>query len=84
MTKLLLLIRKIQAKRKGSSFTSKYKLTNLEYYEELQFIDDAISREKQLLMSAKKHMLSLRDIWIFINSLTTNILSRWDSMPLGI
>ena len=33
---------------KGSQFTSKYKLNQLVYYEEFQYIDDAIQREKQL------------------------------------
>lgn len=33
---------------KGSGFASKYKLTQLVYFEEYQFIEDAISREKQL------------------------------------
>ena len=32
----------------GSVFTSKYKLFKLVYFEEFQYIDDAISREKQL------------------------------------
>jgi len=33
---------------KGSQFTSKYKLKQLVYYEEFQYIEDAIHREKQL------------------------------------
>ena len=33
---------------KGSSFTSKYNLTELIYYEEFNAIEQAISREKQL------------------------------------
>lgn len=32
----------------GSIFTSKYKLFKLVYFEEFQYIDDPISREKQL------------------------------------
>ena len=32
----------------GSVFTTKYKLHSLVYFEEFQFIDDAIKREKQL------------------------------------
>ena len=35
-------------KGEGSLFTSKYKLTNLVYQEEFQYINDAIAREKQL------------------------------------
>ena len=33
---------------KGSHFTSKYKLKHLVYYEEFQYINEAIQREKQL------------------------------------
>lgn len=32
----------------GSVFTSRYKLTDLVYFEEFNFIEDAIAREKQL------------------------------------
>ncbi len=32
----------------GDSFSAKYKLKRLVYFEEFQFIDDAIKREKQL------------------------------------
>lgn len=32
----------------GSSFTRKYNLTKLVYYEEFQYVNDAIAREKQL------------------------------------
>lgn len=32
----------------GSEFTAKYNLKTLVYYEEFQYIDDAIAREKQL------------------------------------
>ena len=35
-------------KGEGSKFTAKYKLKMLVYYEEFQYIDDAIAREKQL------------------------------------
>jgi len=34
--------------RKGSKFTSKYNAKILVYYEEFQYIHDAIKREKQL------------------------------------
>lgn len=33
---------------KGNSFSAKYKLRHLVYFEEFQFIEDAINREKQL------------------------------------
>ncbi|MCC1485687.1 GIY-YIG nuclease family protein, partial [Winogradskyella immobilis] len=32
----------------GSSFASKYKLTKLVYFEEYQYVNEAIAREKQL------------------------------------
>jgi putative endonuclease len=32
----------------GSKFTSRYKLKMLVYYEEFQYVNDAIAREKQL------------------------------------
>ena len=35
-------------KGEGSKFTAKYKLKMLVYYEECQYIHDAIAREKQL------------------------------------
>ena len=35
-------------KGEGSKFTAKYNLKMLVYYEEFQYIDDAIAREKQL------------------------------------
>lgn len=33
---------------KGSYFTSKYKLKRLVYFEEFQYVNDAIKREKQI------------------------------------
>jgi putative endonuclease len=33
---------------KGGYFTSKYKLTKLVYYEEFDYVNDAIDREKEL------------------------------------
>lgn len=35
-------------KKEGSKFTSKYNLKILVYFEEFQYINDAIAREKQL------------------------------------
>ena len=34
--------------KEGSTFTKKYNLTELVYFEEFQYINDAIAREKQL------------------------------------
>lgn len=36
------------SERKGSFFTSKYRLKRLVYFEEFQYVEDAIKREKQL------------------------------------
>ena len=36
------------AEGEGSNFTAKYKLKKLVYYEEFQYVEDAIEREKQL------------------------------------
>lgn len=44
---------------KGSKFTSKYKLTRLVYFEEFQFINDAIAREKQLKRWHRKWKVDL-------------------------
>lgn len=34
--------------KEGSAFTKKYNITELVYFEEFQYINDAIAREKQL------------------------------------
>ena len=44
---------------KGSLFTSKYKLKILVYYEEFQYINDAIAREKQLKNWKREWKVSL-------------------------
>jgi len=41
----------------GSIFTKKYKLKYLVYYEEYQFIQDAISREKEIKNGDEKRKL---------------------------
>lgn len=44
---------------KGSSFASKYKLIRLVYFEEFQYIEDAILREKQLKNWHRKWKINL-------------------------
>lgn len=64
----------------GSKFVSKYKLKLLVYYEEFQFIEDAIKREKQLKNWHRQWKINLieeenpnwDDLWKSLAS-TTNI-----------
>jgi putative endonuclease len=56
----------------GSKFTAKYNLKTLVYFEEFQYIDDAIAREKQLKNWHRKWKLNLiekdnpnwKDLWV--------------------
>ena len=43
----------------GSAFTKKYKLTDLIYFEEYQYADQAISREKELKGWVRRKKLAL-------------------------
>lgn len=43
----------------GSVFTKKYKLKYLVYYEEYQYVDDAIAREKELKGWTRKKKIKL-------------------------
>lgn len=45
--------------RKGSSFTKKYGLDVLVYYEQFQYIGQAIQREKQIKAGSRKKKLEL-------------------------
>tara|TARA_R110002072_G_scaffold155664_1_gene306136 strand:- start:311 stop:613 length:303 start_codon:yes stop_codon:yes gene_type:complete len=59
-------------KGEGSEFTTKYNLKTLVYYEEFQFIDDAIAREKQLKKWHRQWKINLieqenpdwKDLWL--------------------
>ena len=42
-----------------NSFTSRYKVTKLVYYEEFLSIEDAIRREKQLKSGSRKNKIAL-------------------------
>ena len=42
-----------------NSFTSRYNLTKLVYYEELNSIEDAVAREKQLKAGSRKKKVDL-------------------------
>ncbi len=66
--------RHIEGKEK--SFSAKYKLKKLVYYEEFQFIEDAIRREKQLKNWHREWKINL------IESINPN----WDNLwkPLGV
>ena len=56
----------------GSIFTAKYKITRLAYYEEFQYVNDAITQEKQIKgwVSAKKLKMieSTNPDWIDISA----------------
>lgn len=45
----------------GGSFTKKYNLTKLVYYEEFQYVNDAIAREKQLKNWHRQWKINLID-----------------------
>ncbi|MFH1236683.1 MAG: GIY-YIG nuclease family protein [Parcubacteria group bacterium] len=52
--------RVLQHKKKGiEGFTKRYNLTKLVYYEEFQYIEDAIRREKQIKAGSRKNKMAL-------------------------
>ena len=57
----------------GSAFTSKYNLKVLVYYEEFQYIQDAIAREKQLKNWHRQWKINLIDMG------NPNWTDLWDS-----
>lgn len=63
-------------KGKGSNFTNKYKLKILVYFEEFQYIEDAIKREKQLKNWHRQWKINL------IESSNPNWKDLWK--PLGL
>jgi putative endonuclease len=60
----------------GSIFSSKYKLKTLVYYEEFQYINDAIAREKQLKNWKREWKISLIEE---SNPSWNNLYKRLDS-----
>ena len=64
----------------GSKFTSKYKLYLLVYFEEFQYVDDAIAREKQLKNWHRQWKINLiekenphwKNLWKNIDSETSS------------
>ncbi len=64
----------------GSNFASKYKLTRLVYFEEFQYIEDAILREKQLKNWHRQWKINLieesnpdwNDLWKPLNPETSS------------
>ncbi len=59
---------------KGGYFTSKYKLNKLIYYEEFQYINDAIAREKELKGWSRKK----KDVLIkTLNPLRDDLAHDW-------
>ena len=59
---------------KGSYFTNKYKLTKLIYYEEFEYIYDAITREKELKGWSRKKKEALIKT---MNPLWNDLASDW-------
>ena len=60
----------------GSSFTSRYKVDRLVYYEVFQYVNNAITREKQL----KGWRLTVRDgCFATLNRVCTPNIGNWDS-----
>ena len=58
----------------GAKFTAKYKLNILVYYEEFQYINDAIAREKQLKNWHRKWKINL------IEESNPNWLNLWKQL----
>lgn len=64
----------------GNSFTAKYKLKCLVYFEEFQFVEDAIKREKQLKNWHRQWKINLiekenpnrDDLWKPLNNISKN------------
>jgi len=63
-------------KGEGSAFTTKYKLKILVYFEEFQYVEDAIKREKQLKNWHRQWKINL------IKSSNPNWENLWK--PLGL
>ena len=59
---------------KGGCFTSKYKLTKLIYYEEFQYINDAIDREKEIKGWSRKKK---EDLIKTMNPLRDDLADDW-------
>jgi putative endonuclease len=60
-------------KGEGCAFASKYKLTRLVYFEEFQYVEDAIKREKQLKNWRREWKINL------IESVNPHWKDLWDS-----
>ena len=61
-------------KRFQNSFSSRYNLNKLVYYEQFQMIEDAIGREKQLKAGSRKSKLQL------IESVNPNWVDLYDEI----
>lgn len=58
----------------GSKFTSKYKLKTLVYFEEFQYVNDAIAREKQLKNWHRQWKINL------IEESNPNWINLWEQL----
>jgi len=57
------------------SFTSKYNINKLVYFEEFDYVEDAIYREKQLKAGSRKNKI---DLVSGINKLWNDLSDGWD------
>ena len=73
------LIRRVYEHKSGfdpNSFTSKYKITKLVYFESFHSIEEAIAREKQIKGGSRKKKENL------INSVNPEWKDLWDNLQL--
>ncbi|MFC5191157.1 GIY-YIG nuclease family protein [Algoriphagus aquatilis] len=73
------LIRRVYEHKSGfdsKSFTSKYKITKLVYFESFHSIEEAIAREKQIKGGSRKKKENL------INSVNPGWEDLWDNLQL--
>jgi len=63
----------------GSKFTKLYKLTDLLYYEQYQYVEDAISREKEIKKWRRNKKITLiKSENIKINDLSNKLFTEYD------
>ncbi|MGB1206764.1 MAG: GIY-YIG nuclease family protein [Chitinophagales bacterium] len=66
-------VREHKEQKHKNSFTSRYKINKLVYYETFKYIDQAIAREKQIKAGSRKKKEEL------INSINP----RWEDLSIG-
>ena len=66
-------VKEHKEQKNKNSFTSRYKINKLVYYETFKYIDQAIAREKQIKASSRKKKEEL------INSINP----KWEDLSIG-